>query len=72
MTCRQLTKELARYEWTIGELTGLCAEDLWTRENTDNMGYEGHDYLARDKYVNFERGLWFEFGRLMWRKKWSV
>ena len=55
MTCRQLVKELVGYAWTIGELTGISAEDFWTWSKTDTMGYDGHDYPARDKCVDFER-----------------
>ena len=32
------------------------------------MEYDGHDYLAQDECVEFERILWFELGRCMWRK----
>ena len=32
------------------------------------MGYDGHAYLAMDKCVNFERGVWFDVVECMWRK----
>ena len=72
MTCRQLEKELAGYEWTLGDLTGISTEYFWTWAKTDTTGYYGHDYLARDKCVNFERELWFVLGDCMWRKHQSV
>ena len=72
MTCRQLAKELAGDEWTLGDLTGLSAEYFWTWENTDTKGYYGHDYLSRDKCIDFERELWFVLGECMWRKHQSV
>ena len=72
MTCRQLEKELAGDEWTHGNLTGLIAEDFLTWSKMDTIGYEGHDYSARDKCVDFGRALWLELGDCMCRKHWSV
>ena len=68
MTCRQLVKDLAVDEWTLGDMTRLAAGHFWTWANTDITGYDGHTYLAIDKCVNFERELWFELGKCMWRK----
>ena len=68
MTCRQSTKELVGDEWTLGELTGISVEDFWNLAKTDTMGYDGHDYLDRYKCVEFERYLWFDLGKCMWRK----
>ena len=72
MTCRQYAKDLMCYEWTLGKLTGLSAEEFWTWAKKDTTGYDGHYYLARDKCVNFERELWFELGECIWRKHRSV
>ena len=69
---RQSAKELVGNEWTLGELTWISAEDFWTWVKTDTTGYDGHDYLARDKCVDFERELWFELGKCMWKKDRSV
>ena len=43
MTCRQLAKELAGDGWTLGDLTRLSAEELWTWAKTDNTGYDVND-----------------------------
>ena len=72
MTCRQLAKDLPIDEWTLGKLTGLYAEDFCTCEKTDTLGYDGHYYPALDKFVNFERELWFDLGKCMWGKHRSV
>ena len=72
VTCRQSAKELAGDEWTFGKLTGLSTEDFWTWAKTYITGYDRHDYLARDKCVDFERELWFELGNCMWRKHQSI
>ena len=65
MTCRQAVKEFAGDEWTLGELTGLSAEHFWNWDKTNTTGYDGHDYLVRDKCVGFERELWFDLGKCM-------
>ena len=72
VTCRKLAKEIAGYEWILGKLTGLFAEDFGTWVKTDTTGYDGHDYLARDKCIKFKRELWLELGKCMWRKYRSV
>ena len=36
------------------------------------MGYDGREYIAMDECVDFERELWFELGKSMWRNHWSV
>ena len=53
-------------------MNGLSMEDFWTWEKTDTNGYDGHHYLANDNCVYFEMELWFELGKCMWRKHWSV
>ena len=39
---------------------------------TYTKGYNGYDYLAQDKCFNFDRELWFDLGKCMWRKHQSV
>ena len=72
MTYKQLAEELTSDEWNLGNMNGLAAYDFWTLAKTDTTGYDGHPYLYIDKCVNFERELWFELGKYMWRKHWSV
>ena len=66
--CRQSTKELTGYEWNLRKLTGLSEENFWTWAKTNTTGYDVHPFLDRYKCVNFERGLWFDLGKCMWRK----
>ena len=65
-------KELTGYEWNLGKLTELSSEYFWTWENTDTTGYDRHAYLTLDKCVDFERELWFELVKCMWRNHRSV
>ena len=55
VSCRQSAEELAGDEWNLGELAGLSTDDLWTWYKMDTTGYDGHSYLAMDKYVDFKR-----------------
>ena len=68
VTFKQLAKELAGDEWTLGYLSGVHTEEFWTWSKTDTIGYDGNPYLAIDKCVNFDRELWFDMGNLIWRK----
>ena len=72
VTCRQSENDIAGDEWTLIKLTGIAVGYLWTWVKTDTMGYDGHDYLARDKCVDFERELWLYLGKCVWRNHWSV
>ena len=56
-------KELAGNKWNLGELAGRSVEAFWTWDKTDTTGYDGHPFLAQDKFVDFDRGLLFEFGK---------
>ena len=53
-------------------MAGLSADDFCTWAKTYNTGYDVHAYLAMDKCIKFEREIWFEVGKYMWRKHWSV
>ena len=72
VTCRQLVKDIAGGEWTLGDLTRISAEYFWTWLETDTIGYDGNYYLVWYKYINFERYFWFELGNCIWRKHRSV
>ena len=72
VTCKKLTKELAGDKWTLGDLSGVSTEDFWNWAKTDTIGYDEHPYLTIDKCDKFERELWFELGKCMWRKHRSV
>ena len=72
VTCKQSAKELAGDEWTLGDLGGVSIEDFWTGEKSDTIGYDGHAYLGINKCVEFERELWFDVEKCMWRKNQSV
>ena len=59
-------------EWTLGDLSRVSTDDFWTWAKSDTIRYDRHAYLAIDKCVDFERELWFDLRKCMWRKNRSV
>ena len=53
-------------------MSGLSIEDFWTWAKTDTTGYYGHPYLSNDKCVKFEKDVWLDLGKCMWRRHRSV
>ena len=45
VTFKQLAKELACDEWTLGDMGGVSIEDFWTGEKSDTIGYDGQGPL---------------------------
>ena len=54
-------------KWNLGDVKAISTEPLWTWANSDGLAYEGYAYLGFDKCVNFEKDLWLELGKCMWR-----
>ena len=61
-------KELAGDEWNLGDMIGLFTEYFLTWAKTYTTGYYRHPYLVNGNFVEFEKELWFELGKCMWRK----
>ena len=53
-------------------MKGLCTDDFWDWAKKDGIRYDRHAYLGIDKCVDFKRELWFELGKYMWMKHWSI
>ena len=70
--CKQLGKDLVGDKCTLVNLKGLYIEDFWTWDTSDGVGYDGDAYLVLEKCVEFEKELWSELGKLIWRKHRSV
>ena len=70
--CKQSAKELSVDKWDLDALKGLFTDDFWAWVKKDGIGYDGGAYLGLDKYVDFEKELWFELDKCMWRKHQSV
>ena len=59
-------------KWYLVDLKELSIEYLCTWDNSDGIEKYGDAYLPLDKCVNFEKDIWFELGKPMWRKHHSV
>ena len=53
-------------------MKGLFTEDFWNRDHSDWIVYDGNAYLGLGKSIDFEKEIWFELGKAMWRKHQSV
>ena len=47
-------------------------DNFWTWDKSDGIGYDGDAYLGLDKCADFEKNIWFELGKCMWRKHRSL
>ena len=70
--CKQSANDLARYSCDLGALKDLSTDDFWNWEKKDGIAFEGDDYLGRDRFICYEKELWLELGKCMWRKHQSV
>ena len=65
-------KDITGDKWTLGYLKDLFTEDFYNWDKSDGLAYNGDAYLGMEKYINFEKDLWFELVKCMWRKHHSV
>ena len=68
MECRELAKDIAGDQWTISKANYVTMEELWTWENLYGINTDGDAYLGMDKCIKFEKEIWFELGKSMWKK----
>ena len=63
------------YFWiSVGPWRGkICEiEQFWTWEKLDGLDTDVDAYLGADRYIAFEKDIWFELGKSMRNKYWSV
>ena len=70
--CNELEKGLDVYQWTSVPTKYVTMEQLWTWTKTDSNNCLGGMYLGRDICIDFEKGIWFELGKRMWKRHWSI
>ena len=58
--------------WDLGALKELSTDNFWTWSKKYEIGYDGDAYLGLEKCVDFEKELWSELEKCMWRKHQSV
>ena len=72
MECKKSAKNITGYKWTLRNLKRLSTEGFWTWDKGYQLDYDGDSYLDLDKCFDFEKELWLELGKCMWRKHRSV
>ena len=70
--CKELAKDIAGDKWTLVYLRELSTDNFWYWENSDGLEDNRDAYLGLYKCVDFNKELWFELGKCMWRKYHSV
>ena len=70
--CKESEKGLSRGQWTIVPTKYVTMEQLWTWAKTDANYCLGDVYLGRKRCIHFEKGIWFELGKRMWKRHWSI
>ena len=68
----QSEKDLVGNKWTLVKLKGISTDDFWTWDKIERLYYDGDSYLGLEKWLDFEKDIWFELGKYMWRKHRSV
>ena len=70
--CKKTVKDLAGDKWELGALNGISTDDFWDWAKKDGIGYVGDSYLGLDECVDFDKEIWLELGKCMWRKHRSI
>ena len=70
--CKDSAKELAVEQCNLGDVNTLSTERFWTWDNADGLDNNGDAYLGLYKCTDFNKELWFELGKCMWRKHCSI
>ena len=65
--CNESANDLVGDKRTLGDVKAISTEPLWTWAYSDGIAYEGCAYLGFYKCVEFEKDLWLEFVKCMWR-----
>ena len=56
----------------LGEAENVTIEQFWSCKNLDGIDADGDAYLGADRWINFEKYIWFKLGHSMWKKRWDV
>ena len=70
--CKEYSKEIARYQWTLVETKNITMEILWTWSKQYGLDDDRDAYLGVDMYINFKKDVWFMLLKSMWKKHQSV
>ena len=70
--CNQSAKDLAGDSWGLGTLKEISTDNFWIWEKKSRIGFDVDVYLGLETFVDFEKELWFELGKYVWRNYQSI
>ena len=66
--CKELVTGIAGNQWMLGATKDVTMDKLWTWQKLDGVDGSGNMYLGQDRCLDFEKDIWFELGKSMWKK----
>ena len=69
---KQLAKDIVGYKWDLVVLKEISMGAFWNWTKKYGIGYDGDAYLGLDKFVYFDKEVWFKLVKCVWRKHQSV
>ena len=65
---KESKKGLDGYQWELGPTRNKTIEKLWTWAKSDANDGFGDMYLGCDWCTEFDKEIWLDFGKRIWRK----
>ena len=72
MECKETAQGIYGYQWKLDEAKYVTMEWLWTWEKLYGIDADRDYYLGEDRCIDFEKNIWFELGKSIWKKHWSI
>ena len=66
--CKESTKGLAGDQWSLGLAKVIFMEQLCTWAKVDAIDVSVDPISGSERYTSFEKELWFDLGKNIWRK----
>ena len=66
--CKELEKGVYGQQWTLVETKDVTMEQFWAWAEVDYIYGSGDMFLGTYRWNYFEKEVWFELGKSMWRK----
>ena len=67
-----MTREFDKDQWNFGSAKDVIVDNFWTWDKSDRIDSDGEPISGADLCKTFEKELWFELGKCMWRKHQST
>ena len=70
--CKASAKVIAGDQWTLSAKKYVIMEKFRTWEKLYSVEVSGDMYLGAHRLLDFEKEIWFELGKIIWKKHRSV